>query len=314
MLIQTKLKGFWFLLFCLLGFSALSQTDSATLARQTIRKREAGVYTGIGLFYGGLGYGLYNTWYKDYNTGKFHFFNDNSEWKQMDKLGHAYSCYSEAVNGMNLMDYAGLPKKKAMWIGGFIGFGVQTMIEVMDGYSNKWGFSWGDMGANMIGTSLALSQRYYWNEQRIKLCYSFHQSDLRHLRPELLGSNYITGVLKDYNALTGWLSVNVSGFAPSSKWPAWLNLAVGYGAYGMLTGNPNDNNIFVSKGILYNYSNIKPYRILYFAPDISLQKIPFIKKHHTLFLIARFLAPLKVPLPTISLDKKNGLKFYPFYF
>ena len=32
--------------------------------------------------------GLYWTWYKDYPSQKFHFFNDLAEWNQVDKAGH----------------------------------------------------------------------------------------------------------------------------------------------------------------------------------------------------------------------------------
>src|ERR1035437_7802121 len=32
--------------------------------------------------------GLYELWYKDYPQSKFHLFNDNAEWMQMDKGGH----------------------------------------------------------------------------------------------------------------------------------------------------------------------------------------------------------------------------------
>jgi uncharacterized protein YfiM (DUF2279 family) len=295
------------------GGESYAQTDSLTSQRKAIR-REVAVYSGIGIFYSGMSYGLYHAWYKGYGSGSFHFFNDNNEWMQMDKLGHAFSCYSEGVNGMNLLDYAGLPRKKATWIGGMMGFGMQTIVEFMDGYSSAWGFSWGDIGTNALGTALAISQRCYWDEQRIKLCYSVHSSDLREHRPELLGTNMITGILKDYNGLTGWLSVNLHSFAPETRIPPWLNIAVGYGAYGMLTGDPRERNIFFSKGTRYDYSYIERYRIFYLSPDINLQKIPFIKNHRTLLIISRFLSPLKFPLPTLQYDSKNGLRFRPIYF
>jgi hypothetical protein len=43
-------------------------------------------------------------------------------------------------------------------------------------------------------------------------------------------------ILKDYNGQTYWLSVNLHSFYKGSKIPKWLNLAIGYGANGMLTG------------------------------------------------------------------------------
>ena len=32
-------------------------------------------------------------WYQDYPRSKFHTLDDNSEWLQMDKLGHVFSTY-----------------------------------------------------------------------------------------------------------------------------------------------------------------------------------------------------------------------------
>jgi hypothetical protein len=37
--------------------------------------------------------GLYFLWYQDYQGKKFHVFNDNSEWLQVDKVGHATTSY-----------------------------------------------------------------------------------------------------------------------------------------------------------------------------------------------------------------------------
>ena len=35
-------------------------------------------------------------WYKKFPRSKFHFFNDNAEWLNMDKLGHATTAYNIA--------------------------------------------------------------------------------------------------------------------------------------------------------------------------------------------------------------------------
>ena len=43
--------------------------------------------------YGGAMIGLYSLWYKKYPQSKFHFFNDNQEWLQVDKVSHAYGAY-----------------------------------------------------------------------------------------------------------------------------------------------------------------------------------------------------------------------------
>src|SRR4051794_27172395 len=39
------------------------------------------------LCYGATSIVLYSDWYKNYPQTNFHFFNDNYEWKQVDKIG-----------------------------------------------------------------------------------------------------------------------------------------------------------------------------------------------------------------------------------
>ncbi len=89
--------------------------------------------------------GLWQSWYADYPLGKFHFFNDNREWNQMDKMGHWFSGYQEARLGWHLSRWAGWNNKKSAWIGFGLGQLVQTSFEVMDGFSEQWGFSPGDI-------------------------------------------------------------------------------------------------------------------------------------------------------------------------
>ena len=43
-----------------------------------------GAYIGISIY-------TYYSWYYQYNTGKFHFFDDSREWLGMDKIGHFFS-------------------------------------------------------------------------------------------------------------------------------------------------------------------------------------------------------------------------------
>ncbi len=302
-----------FIILLIFSSSLLSaQQDSLSQQNSANKRREVIVYSGIGIFYAGLGTGLYYAWYKDYPFQRFHFFNDNSEWLQMDKAGHAFTCYAEGVNGIELMHWAGLREKKAVWIGGMIGFGVQTIVEVMDGRSAQWGFSWGDMAADAFGSGLAIAQQLAWKEQRVQLRISYFPTKLQYKRPEILGDNFAAGMLKDYNGQTYWLSMNIRSFAPASRWPAWLNIALGYGAYGMLTGNPG-NTWKDASGNFYDYSFIKRERSFYLAPDINLEKIGYIRKHKTLYNIAKFLSFIKIPAPTLEL-RNGSIKASAIYF
>src|SRR5690606_20640636 len=118
-----------------------------------------------------------------------------------------------------------------------IGFAFLTAVEVFDGFSQEWGFSWGDMIANASGTGLYIGQELLWNEQRIIPKFSFHQTKFAAKRPETLGSSFQEQILKDYNGQTYWLSFNLHAFTKNDFFPKWLNVAIGHSATGMLYGN-----------------------------------------------------------------------------
>lgn len=256
--------------------------------------------------------GLNTAWYQEYNTGKFHFFNDNDEWLQMDKIGHSWTTYQTANLMMNAFDWAGFNKKQQVLIGGSIGFTYMTAIEIMDGFSAGWGFSWGDMIANTLGTSAAMAQHAFWNEQRIQLKFSFASSDLAKYNPNLLGKNVYTQILKDYNGQRYWLSVNPSTFMKQeTKFPKWLNFALGYGAYGMIGAHNNNKTYKDANGNIINISTFERERLFYFSLDVDLTRIK--TKSKFLRTVFQTLNILKIPAPTIQFNNK-GVKFYYLYF
>jgi len=126
--------------------------------------------------------GLYGTslvmlnelWYKDFPKAPFHTFDDNGEWLQIDKFGHAYTAYFQGNWGMSLYRWAGISDKKAIWIGGSVGFLNQTVIEILDSQSEQWGWSNGDIIANGTGTALLIGQELLWREQRIQMKFNFN--------------------------------------------------------------------------------------------------------------------------------------------
>ncbi len=251
---------------------------------------------------------LYQLWYKGFPLNHFHLFNDNAEWLQMDKAGHLTTSYYIGLAGIEVMKWTGMERKESIVIGGMIGLAFQTNIEIFDGLSPKWGFSSGDMLANISGTTLLISQALAWDEQRIKMKFSFHPSIYSKERPELLGSKLAENILKDYNGQTYWLSVNINSFLhKESKFPKWLNIAAGYGAEGMISGKelPADSN---DPTIPY----IKRYRQYYLSLDIDASKIKTRSKLiNALFTTIGF---IKIPAPAIEFNQGGKVKFYPLYF
>jgi len=50
--------------------------------------------TVLSSIYAGISVYTYYSWYYQYNSGKFHFFDDSREWLEMDKVGHFLAAYS----------------------------------------------------------------------------------------------------------------------------------------------------------------------------------------------------------------------------
>jgi len=248
--------------------------------------------------------GLNNLWYKDFPRSKFHAINDFNEWKQMDKLGHAFTSYQLGRVGADVLNWSGVSKKNQLVYGATLGFTFLTAVEIFDGYSKEWGFSWSDIGANALGAGLFIGQELLWEEQRLQLKFSFHNTKYAKLRPDKLGENFLQEIIKDYNGQTYWLSTNLHSFFKDSKIPKWLNIAVGYGVDGLLTGvNEPVDNLFT------NQDRIRQY---YLSFDVNLSKIKTESK--VLKTIFSVLNVIKVPLPTISINSKKRVVFHLFYF
>jgi len=246
--------------------------------------------------------GLDQLWYADYPRSKFKTLDDSGEWLQMDKLGHVFSSYQLGRLGANTLNWAGVSKKNQIIYGSTLGLGFLTAVEVMDGFSEEWGFSWTDMVANTLGSGLFVGQELLWQEQRILLKYSFHQTRFAKQRPDKLGNGLSEEFLKDYNGQTYWLSANINSFLKTDYIPNWLNLAVGYGADGMLTGEPNDP-------LFINQNRTRQY---YLSLDIDLSRIK--TKSHFLKTIFDVLNVIKVPFPAVELNSKGRLKMHYFYY
>ncbi len=291
----TKYKPLVFLIALFLGanLTAQQKTNFFEPSDTLNIKRRRTVIISEAVMGGATLIGLNQLWYADHPRSGFHFYNDNSEWLQMDKVGHAYSSYVIGKVGMNALNWAGVSKRDQLIYGATLGFVFLTTVEVLDGFSKEWGFSIGDMAANAAGTGLLIGQELLWQEQRIQFKFSFSKSPYADLYPDKLGSNTIEQILKDYNGQTYWLSFNIKSFFKESNIPAWLNLAVGYGVNGVP-----------------EYENIEgdTYRQFYTSLDLDLTKIntksPVLK---TIFNLVNY---LKIPAPTVEFNPKDKVKFH----
>ena len=273
-------------------------------------KRNVGIVLGTeAALYVGSMTGLYYLWYAGYPQSSFHFYNDNAEWLQMDKAGHSMSSYHVGLMGYEALRLAGCDEKRSILYGGPIGFIFLTTVEVFDGLSDGWGFSWGDIAANAFGTGLFMGQQALWHEQRISMKYSYHHTQYAQYRPDLLGSNLPERMLKDYNGQTIWLSFNIKSLFLNneSRFPSWLNIALGYSGDGM-TG-AFDNTLTHNGKTIPEFTRTRQFVL---SPDIDLTRIPVNNKF--LKTTLKVLSFIKFPMPAVMLDTNGDFTWHWLYF
>jgi len=246
---------------------------------------------------------LSHAWYKDQGRSEFHTFNDCNQWNKVDKIGHAYSAYHISRVGKELFLWTNMDKKKAAIWGTVLSQVTMLPIEILDGFSEEFGFSWCDIAANAIGGGLFLTQELLLDRQIFKPKFSFHRTPYAKIRPEVLGDGILQEFLKDYNGQTYWLSIDLYGLMkPQSKFPKWLNVTLGYGADQMVYGSEDENNL----------NGYQSYKQLFFSVDFDLSYIRTNKKAVEVLL---FIADMiKLPAPTLEYNKNEGLIFHPLYF
>jgi hypothetical protein len=282
-------------------------------------KRYYTAIAGAGLTYAAFSYGLYQLWYADYPQSHFRLFNDWNEWENMDKFGHSFNGYFQSHLLFKGAKWTGLNRKQAMWHGVIGATLFQTTVEVMDGFSEQWGFSVPDIAFNTIGTGIFALQEHFWQEQRIKLKMSAWLTDYptggitsdrgnfisyQDRAEDLYGSGLAAQFVKDYNAQIQWASINVSAFAPNlTWWPGWLNVAVGYGANNVYGGF--DNEWETDDGEIYVF-DFQRQRQYYLSFDLDLEKLdvqsPFWKS------ILSIINIIKIPAPALEYNSDIGFR------
>ncbi|WP_420151650.1 DUF2279 domain-containing protein [Spirosoma sp.] len=266
--------------------------------------RFIGVLVGTAAFYTITLLMLRKQWYK--KKVPFHSFNDNAEWLQMDKVGHAATAYCMSRGGYELMRWSGVNERASILTGGLLALLFQTTLEVYDGHAEGWGFSKGDMLANVAGTALFVGQQYGTGQQVVSMKYGFRKTIFPPYRPNLLGKTTGQQMLKDYNGQQYWLSVNLASVLPvGPSFPRWLNLDFGYSGSGMIGGHENPR-VIDKEG---NEVKFTRYRQFFISPDADLSRIGTFSPS-----LQRFIGTVqffKIPAPSLEFNRVKGLRFHP---
>ncbi len=173
-----------------------------------------------------IGHGFLNDlWWKG-EAVPFH-----TNWQQdarfaigADKLGHQLMAFATTRTYDAAFRWCGLDSTSAVLAGAGVSIAYQTYIELRDGFSRDYGFSWGDVIANTTGAALPVVQRFIPALRPIDLQISFSPS-------AAFNRGEYGAIIDDYTSTTHWVSIGVYDYMPASwqEWyPPWLNLAVGH--------------------------------------------------------------------------------------
>jgi len=281
--------------------------------------------TGLAL-YGAASAGLYYAWYRNYELVGFHTFNDWGHWEHMDKWGHAFTNYTYSYLAFGAARWTGMKRSSALWTAAGISMLLQSTIEVMDGFSGGWGFSWPDMAFNAAGTALFVGQELWWREQRIRMKVSNRfpaydssplpatsgagSTSLAERAGELYGSSLPERFLKDYNGMTIWFSLNPGSFRQNRPLLPWLNIAFGLGAHNLY--GARTNSWTGAAGERYDLQRTHPrYRQFYLSLDVDLSRIST-RSGFLRFLLGA-LNWIKIPAPALAYDSRGQWTFHPIY-
>ncbi|MDB5236695.1 MAG: hypothetical protein JWR44_3688, partial [Hymenobacter sp.] len=96
------------------------RSQAAVDSQNQRQRRLRWLVGGSAVSYGVIYTGLTTAWY----TGEqvpLHWFNDLPEWQQLDKAGHFWGSFQESRGAVDMLRWAGLSEKKAIWYGSFVG-------------------------------------------------------------------------------------------------------------------------------------------------------------------------------------------------
>jgi hypothetical protein len=289
---------FSFILLVFINSATYSQqSDSLEEGKTLDQRRLRMIIVGSSITYTAGIIGLNQLWYKNQERQSFRFFNDNAEWKQVDKLGHFYSAFQLSYLSQRALLWSGVENKRATIAGALTGFLMLVPVEIFDGHSKAYGASVGDLVADATGSAFFYGQQWAWKEIRIYPKFSYHHSEFAVLRSDVLGNSTSSRILKDYNGQTHWLSIDLDKFF---KAPGWLNLAVGYGAEEMIFGRDFQNAAY----------GLSPFRQIYLALDPDLTAIR--SKNRFVRTMIFFANMIKIPAPTLEVSGQK-IKFHGFY-
>jgi hypothetical protein len=165
-----------------------------------------------------------------WGSSPFHFYDEGFFGKDtyalgMDKMGHAYTAYMISEYFTQRIAHSNDNRAGAALTGAIWGLGVQTMVEVFDGFSGDYGFSKQDYIANMTGAGFSLLRSTVPGmAEKVDFRLEYMPSGVEGFSP-----------LSDYSGQKYLLAFKLAGFEQFEDTPLrFVELQAGYFARGSL--------------------------------------------------------------------------------
>jgi hypothetical protein len=234
----------------------------------------------------------YYSWWKD-QRGGFHVYNDPDYKANFDKFGHTFGAYYTAHFFDEAFQWSGFHKEHSPLMAGLAAAFFELYVEIEDGMARDWGFSPGDMKANLTGATFYVLRNTvpFMQNFQYKWIY-FPSKQLLNYNPDIPGQSL--NPIDDYGGQSYWITANINGLLPSSAKgiiPDWLNLGFGIGGYHLdaeLVDNPNP---FINRKKAY-----------YIGLDYDLDKIIPESNFGIINFIRRGLAYWHFPAPAYRIS------------
>lgn len=232
----------------LLAALAFAPPAWAQGAAPDLKLRNTATIAAIGALWAGYGY---NKWWNDGFGGGFKttdegWFGNGTDSGGADKLGHMFSNYASVRLLTPLLTATGNSREEAIRLAGWTTIGIFTAIEVVDGYSRKWGFSPQDVAMNVAGTALGVYLESHPEvDDRFDFRFAYRRSRDSGFDP-----------FGDYSGQRYLLVLKADGFETTRRVPAlrYLELSLGYQARGFDPGGERRRDLYV--GVSLNLSRL----------------------------------------------------------
>jgi hypothetical protein len=251
-----------------------AQTDSASTTKIAVASLiPASLITAIVVF-------NHNAFWRYATDVPFHISNDPPYSMHIDKFSHFYVSAAGSDGMRAAYRWSGLSDVTSSWLGAGLSVAAGLAIELEDarhGNDPQYGFSSGDLAADIIGASLPVLRHYYPEMRRLDVKLSMWPSDAYR-------SHAYKSIVDDYESQYYWLSWDVHDITPL---PAWLNVALGFGCenlYRQAYSTPNPAGL--------------PRTDIYLAPDINLKGIPI--EGSLWRAVSSVLSYIRIPLPALQ--------------